>query len=620
MTNRPSRHRLRRRAHQLRRDGFQPTMFLSPDEPLPETAGAIVVRAVWRYRSELAPVVAAAGLVIAAATLHRSHPGWWLWLMAVTLTDLAVLALPAPRRLHKDWPFLDRTGERAYAAAVSAVAGGWLTAATALGPATPPMPAFGAVLGLTCAIPWWTSRRRRAKVRLDRTLESWPEIARAVGLTGSQVMSAMVDLWGWRARFRLARGQTMHDVIAKIPAIESGLGTFRGAVRVYPTPDNYANRCELRVLDADPHADAIPWPGPSVTSITEPIELGPFEDAVPCRVSFLRRHVLFGGATGAGKSGGLNVLIGNLSACRDVVLWGIDLKKGMELSPWISCLDRLATTPGEADSLLADAVAILEARAAVLAEQGQRVCEPTPEMPALVILIDEYAELVDDAPGAIRHADSIARRGRAVAVSLIAATQRPTQKAMGHGAVRSQMDVRICFRVRERKDVDLILGQGMLAAGWQAHTLNAPGKFLVSAAEHDTHRRARAYLITDEVVASTASLHASLRPPLDEVSQRAIEERNPTEVPIAPDAEADDTPRSSLDDEDEHSHADDDPEAILWAALSLAPDDGTTVPELMTATGMSRPWIYLRLRELAERGQVGQVSRGRWRAANSDNQ
>ena len=71
-------------------------------------------------------------------------------------------------------------------------------------------------------------------------------------------------------------------------------------------------------------------------------------------------------------------------------------------------------------------------------------------------------------------------------MTLIAATQRPTQKAMGQGAVRSQMDVRICFRVRERKDVDLILGQGMLSAGWQAHTLNAPGKFLISAPEHDT--------------------------------------------------------------------------------------------------------------------------------------
>jgi hypothetical protein len=144
--------------------------------------------------------------------------------------------------------------------------------------------------------------------RVDRKLESWPEIATAIGLAGSQVLSATADVWGWRARFRLARGQTIRDVIAKIPAIESGLGTFRGAVRVHPTPDDLANRFELRVLDTDPHADAIVWPGPSVTSITEPIDLGPFEDATPCRVLFLRRHGLAGGATGAGKSGWLNVL------------------------------------------------------------------------------------------------------------------------------------------------------------------------------------------------------------------------------------------------------------------------------------------------------------------------
>ena len=133
-------------------------------------------------------------------------------------------------------------------------------------------------------------------------------------------------------------------------------------------------------------------------------------------------------------------------------------------------------------------------------------------MPALVIIIDEYAELAETAPEAAADADSIGRRGRAVAVTLIAATQRPTQKAMGQGALRSQMDVRICFRVRERRDVDLILGQGMLAAGWHAHTLNAPGKFLISAPEHDTPRRARAYLLTDEAVTETASRHAAAAP------------------------------------------------------------------------------------------------------------
>jgi S-DNA-T family DNA segregation ATPase FtsK/SpoIIIE len=425
-------------------------------------------------------------------------------------------------------------------------------------------------------------------------------------------MSAVVDMWGWRARFRLGRGQTIDDVRARLAAIESGLGVFRGAARVYPTPDGLAHRFELRVLSADPHAGAITWPGPSVASITEPVDLGPFEDATPARVLFLRRHALLGGVSGSGKSGGLNVLMGNLTACTDVVIWAIDLKRGMELGPWASCIARLATTPAEARALLADAVAVLEARAASLAASGLRTWQPSAERPALVILVDEYAELADDAPDAAACADSIARRGRAVAVTLIAATQRPTQKAMGQGALRSQMDIRISFRVRERKDVELILGQGMLAAGWHAHTLNAPGKFLVSAPEHDTPRRARCYLVIDEAVTETAARHAGLRPMLDEISSQAIAGRaqaHPDE-PVSPAG-------TQHGDSDGSAPADDRdaPDVILWAALSLALPDGTTVPELMAETGMSRPWIYQRLASLSQRGQVTQVSRGHWRAA-----
>src|SRR5215471_13300099 len=157
--------------------------------------------------------------------------------------------------------------------------------------------------------------------------------------------------------------------------------------------------------------------------------------------------------------------------------------------------------------MLTDAVAVLEARAADLASAGLRVWEPSPQRPALLIIVDEFTELTEAAPGAIPDSDSIGRRGRAVAVQLIAATQRPTQKAMGQGALRSMMDIRVCFRVRERRDTDLILGQGMLAAGWHPHTLNAPGKFLISAPEHDTPRRARAYLITDDAVAQAAARH-----------------------------------------------------------------------------------------------------------------
>ena len=581
MTSRPTRRQLRRHARRIRHDGYQPMIVLNSGDQIPETAAAQIGRSMWRYRSELAPVAVSVLVVLAALAMHHADRRSWPWLALIAVAATACFTIPLPRWIRRAWPLLDRTAERAYAATVSFSTGGWLAAAVAVGPITPPMPVLAAILAVVNAIPWWANRRRRAKVRVERKLESWPEVAAAVGLAGSQVMSALVDIWGWRARFRLARGQTITDVIGKLSQIESGLGTFRGAVRVYPTPDDLANRCELRVLDTDPHADAIPWPGPSISSITEPIDLGPFEDAAPCRVLFLRRHGLLGGTTGVGKSGALNVLMGNLSACRDVVIWAVDLKKGMELGPWAECIDRLAITPEEARVLLADAVSVLEARAALLAARGKRVWDPSPDAPVLIIIIDEYAELADYAPGAVKHADSVARRGRAVAVSLIAATQRPTQKAMGHGAVRSQMDIRICFRVRERKDVDLILGQGMLNAGWQAHTLNAPGKFLVSAPEHQTPKRARAYLMTDEAVTATAASHADLRPSLDEVSRRAI-------VP-APQAPADNTPTTP------EASA---PEEMLWAALSLAPDEGMPVPDLVQYTGMSRQWVYLRLREL----------------------
>ena len=599
------RYRMRRHARRMRRYGLQPMTIINPGDPLPEPAAVYLTRWAWRYRSELAPIVFCLTAALAAALLHRAHPHWWP--MIPSLAGPAIPSLIAGGR-HLG---LATLAERIYAATVVGSVGAWFTVATVLGPFHRPLPAVLLIGGLVLAVPWWAHRRRRAKVRVERMLAVWPEIAQVVGLAGSRVMSAVVDLWGWRARFALARGQTIADVIAKLPAIESALGTYRGAARVYPTDDDLANRFELRVLDKDPHADAIAWPGPSAGSITEPIDLGPFEDAAPARVLFLRRHGLFGGVSGSGKSGLLNVLMANVSACTDVVIWAVDLKKGMELAPWASCIDRLATTPAEARALLRDAVVILEARAAKLAGSGQRVWEPSPDVPALIIIIDEYAELADDAPDATSHADSIARRGRAVAVTLIAATQRPTQKAMGQGALRSQMDIRICCRVRERKDVDLVLGQGMLAAGWHAHMLNAPGKFLISAPEHDTPRRARAYLITDETVSATAGVHAAFRPALDEESRRAVEEARDADPhgqgsatdgagAVPPGAPARDRPPSA--------------EQALWLALCMAPDDGADIAELMRASGMSRPTLYRHLAEHARAGRAIQVSRGRWRA------
>ena len=582
----------RRTARRLRRrDRHAPLMLVADDRYPGETIEALA-RWLYRYRSELAPFALAAALWLAALYLHARHPGAWPYLPGLTAALAAVQARGA------GW--LDRGIERAYAATVTTVAGLWLTLATLTGPSRPPLPTLLLLGTLAAAWPWWRHRRRRARVRVERTLDAWPDIAEAAGLAGSRVLSAVVDLWGWRARIRLRRGQTVTDAVSRLAAIESSLGSRPGAVRIEADPDR-ADRFLLRVMDTDPHAQAIPWPGPRSTSITQPVDLGVYEDGALARVSLLRRHGLAGGVAGSGKSGVLNVILGALVACPDIVLWGIDLKGGMELRPWAPCLGRLATTPADAGRLLVDAVRILNARAAALAERGARVWEPTPPAPALVIVIDEYAELAEEAAAAIAAADSIARRGRAVAVTLLAATQRPTQQAMGKGAVRSQMDVRLCLRVRERKDVDLILGQGMLAAGWHAHTLDAPGKFLLSAPGLDHPRRARAYLLTDEDAAGTAARHATSRPDLDPVSAAAL--ANPTPTPTEDPPPADD-PNS-------------DPEAAFWAALRNAPDDGLSVGDLMRATGKRRTWIYDRLTHHAAIGHVTQIGRGRWRATTS---
>ncbi len=604
--------RMRRRLH--RRDVRGEPLTLLVDDRYPGETLQALIRAIYRYRSELAPLVLGAATGLTAVFLHARFPGWAPVIVLLALAGSAALWWVA--RLT---PGLRRI-ERAYTATVTASGGLWLAAATAFGPGTVPLPALLTLGTLAAAMPWWWHRRRRARVQVERTLQAWPDIADAVGLPGSRIMSAVVDLWGWRARIGLRRGQTAADVITKVPALESGLGTRPGAVRVEPDPA-HADHCLIRVLDTDPHAHAIAWPvttsDAEPRTITAPIPLGLFEDASPVTVTLAYRHALVGGVAGAGKSGVLNVILASLTGCPDVVLWGVDLKGGMELRPWAPCLDRLATTPAQATELLADAVAILDARAVGLAKAGQRLWQTSPAQPALVVVIDEYAELSDDAPAAVGYADSLARRGRAVALTLLVATQRPTQKAMGSGAVRSQMDVRVCLRVRERRDVDLVLGQGMLAAGWHAHTLDAPGKFLLSTPEHTTPRRARAYLLTDTDVTTLATRHAPTRPTLHEVSRGIVD--------TAPSPGTNDQlrsipqPRHSTETLPEPDPADgQDADTALLFALGQAPPEGVSVPDLMTATGMRRTWVYDRLHHHATDGRAVQISRGRWRASHPE--
>jgi len=214
--------------------------------------------------------------------------------------------------------------------------------------------------------------------------------------------------------------------------------------------------------------------------------------------------------------------------------------------------------------------------------------------------VDEYAELPEESHDC---ADSIARRGRAVAVNLIAATQRPTQQSMGKRAVRSQMDVRICLRVRERRDADLVLGQGALNSGWQAHVLTKPGEFLISSPEHMIPQRHRAYLITDQQIATHAVQCARRRPLLPGTPDAPY--KRPEWHHGGSSAPAQAEPWASVQVS---------PAAVLWHALREAGPDGVPVSLLIEITGKGRTWVYDRLRQYAATGRVIQTVRGHWRA------
>jgi hypothetical protein len=527
MARDPYRRDIRRMRRAWRKGEYAPPiLLLGAGEPFVFWALAVIARWCYRHRSAFYPFeIAVAGFIVAAMN-HTHDAGYWLPVTCITVTVTAVVWFPlavlrrhrAGRRIARVFSWLwDECGistgsERVYAGTVIAVTGGWLAAALASGPLSEPLPAIGAIATVILAIPWWLHRRRREKVRVEKIIEDdWPRVAEHIGLVGADIVSAVVDVWGWTARVALKKGITTEQAISKISAIESGMGFRPGSVRIFPD-ESRADRFIMRVIEEDPHSGPVPWQGPSITSVTQPVDIGISESGRPVHVLLLRRKVLVGGIMGSGKSGALNVIIAALAACNDVVLWGVDMKGGMELQPWASCFGRLAFTPEQANQPFRDAVATLNERAARMAAEGKRVWEPTPHDPALIIITDEYAELPGESHDC---ADSIARRGRAVAVNLIAATQRPTQAAMGKNtAVRSQMDVRICLRVRERRDVDLILSQGAFNSGWHAHQLSKPGQFLISDPEHTTPEPNRAYLLTDERIAGHAAQCAGSRPRL----------------------------------------------------------------------------------------------------------
>ena len=199
-------------------------------------------------------------------------------------------------------------------------------------------------------------------------------------------------------------------------------------------------------------------------------------------------HLLIAGATGSGKSVGLNAIItGLIYACHPANLRFviIDPKK-IELQQYTPLETQFVAVPedldqtvitdvDEASGVLKSVEREMETRYDLLSDANVRnitgynekfqtgALDPTEghrHMPYLVVVVDELADLMmaagDDVEGPISR---LAQMARAVGIHLVLATQRPSVDVIT-GLIKANFPSRIAFEVASRVDSRTILDQG----------------------------------------------------------------------------------------------------------------------------------------------------------------
>ena len=197
-------------------------------------------------------------------------------------------------------------------------------------------------------------------------------------------------------------------------------------------------------------------------------------------------HLLIAGATGAGKSVGINTIIMSLLYAVDpgkVKFMMVDPKK-LELSVyrplrdhyllWRPDLDEeVITKPNNAVSMLNSVVLEMERRYDLLSELGVRSIidynkkvtanggllrqKKIQHLPYIVIIVDELADLMMVAAKEIEMPIArLAQMARAVGIHLIVATQRPSVDVIT-GLIKANFPARIAYLVASKVDSRTIL-------------------------------------------------------------------------------------------------------------------------------------------------------------------
>ncbi|MCQ4082471.1 hypothetical protein NGB36_18150 [Streptomyces sp. RB6PN25] len=283
--------------------------------------------------------------------------------------------------------------------------------------------------------------------------------------------------WGFEAKVQLSKAKPA-DVTAKLDDLEALLIARPGSLLVQQSA-KARPLFTLRALGENPWAGQkpIPYRAPKSVSCHDRADLGVELSQQPLLMNFLRTNAVFIGGPGSGKSNALLSVAEYLTACRDAVVWDIDLgSAGAGLDPIGDAIARRATNKVDARRLLEDALAISITRPKLFKQLSMgRNWEPSETHPALYLIIDEYPALV--AAGLWPLVAEIIRTGRKSAVNLIMAAQGATKSFLGSadpGAVQN----RVALPCRPQ-DVTQLFDGGAIGEGWAAHKLRpSEGKTL----------------------------------------------------------------------------------------------------------------------------------------------
>lgn len=194
-------------------------------------------------------------------------------------------------------------------------------------------------------------------------------------------------------------------------------------------------------------------------------------------------HLLVAGATGTGKSVGLNVILTSLLYRKDpsqLKLVLIDPKQ-VEFSLYEGLGSHfLARMESEEENIVIDAQKAVYTLYSLCAEMEERLkkcrlvgtrniaeynelvrkckIESREIMPYIVVVIDEYADLVTQSKLVEQPVMRLAQKARAAGIHLILATQRPSVDILT-GRIKTNFPARIAFRVSSRVDSGTIIDQ-----------------------------------------------------------------------------------------------------------------------------------------------------------------